>query len=143
MREHWTLDPGIHFLNHGSYGAAPRYVLDAQARWRSAMESEPVRFMVDELPGAWLDAAARLARFAGATVAQVASGGPAQTAGLQADDVITKLGDATIADQNDLVAAIASHQPGDQLSVTVKRGSETKQLTITLGTQPAQSSAGG
>jgi putative serine protease PepD len=76
---------------------------------------------------------------AGATVAQVASGGPAQTAGLQAGDVITKLGDTTISDQNDLVATIASHQPGDELSVTVKRGSETKQLTITLGTQPAQS----
>ena len=67
MREHWTLDPGIHFLNHGSYGATPRYVLAAQARWRSAMEREPVRFMVDELPAAWLDAAARLARFVGAT----------------------------------------------------------------------------
>ena len=72
MRIYWTLDPGIHFLNHGSYGASPRYVLAAQARWRSALEAEPVRFMVDELPGAWLDAAARLARFVGATPSRLA-----------------------------------------------------------------------
>ena len=38
-----SLDPGIRFLNHGSFGAAPRHVLAAQARWREAMEREPRR----------------------------------------------------------------------------------------------------
>lgn len=52
LRSLWSLDPGIHFLNHGSFGAAPRHVLAAQAHWREAMEREPVRFMVDELPQA-------------------------------------------------------------------------------------------
>lgn len=50
LRSLWSLDPGIRFLNHGSFGAAPLHVLAAQARWREAMEREPVRFMVDELP---------------------------------------------------------------------------------------------
>jgi isopenicillin-N epimerase len=40
-------------------------VLDAQSRWREAMEREPVRFMVDELPGALLAARGRLAGFVG------------------------------------------------------------------------------
>lgn len=32
LRGLWSLDPGIHFLNHGSFGAAPRHVFAAQAR---------------------------------------------------------------------------------------------------------------
>jgi len=80
---------------------------------------------------------------AGATVAQLASGGPAADAGLRAGDIVTKLGDRTVADSNDLVAAIAAHQPGDRVQLTVKRGSDTVQVTVTLGTQPASSGAGG
>jgi putative serine protease PepD len=75
----------------------------------------------------------------GATVAQVTSGGPAEEAGLRAGDVVTRLGDAKVGDSNDLVAAIAAHSPGDELAVTVRRGSETQQLEVTLGTQPQQS----
>ena len=80
---------------------------------------------------------------AGATVGQLASGGPAADAGLRAGDIVTKLGDRTVADSNDLVAAIAAHQPGDRVQLTVKRGSDTVQVTVTLGTQPASSGAGG
>lgn len=46
---HWTLDPGITFLNHGSFGACPRAVLDHQRSLVSQLELEPVRFMVREL----------------------------------------------------------------------------------------------
>ena len=41
----WPLDPGIAFLNHGSYGACPREILDLQAALRAELESEPVRFL--------------------------------------------------------------------------------------------------
>ncbi|MEA2142800.1 MAG: putative serine protease PepD [Solirubrobacteraceae bacterium] len=79
----------------------------------------------------------------GAVLGTLASGGPAADAGLRAGDVVTKLGDTTITNANDLVAAIADHQPGDEVKATVKRGSQTVEMTVTLGTQPAQSSAGG
>lgn len=46
--EHWTLDPEITFLNHGSFGAAPRPVLDEQRRLRDALEREPMRFLAPE-----------------------------------------------------------------------------------------------
>ncbi len=46
---HWPLDPRVDFLNHGSYGAAPRVVLEAQATWRLQLEQEPVRFLVEQL----------------------------------------------------------------------------------------------
>ena len=49
MKQHWTLDPNITFLNHGSFGATPRVVLEAQNEFRAQMEREPVRFFVREL----------------------------------------------------------------------------------------------
>ena len=72
LRGLWSLEPNIHFLNHGSFGAAPRYVQAAQLRWREEMEREPVRFMVDTLPDALRAAAARLAGFVGASPSTLA-----------------------------------------------------------------------
>ena len=43
------LDPDISFLNHGSFGACPAPVLEAQKVWRERMEAEPVRFLDREL----------------------------------------------------------------------------------------------
>jgi isopenicillin-N epimerase len=45
MREHFLLDPGITFLNHGSFGATPRVVLQAQQRVQLEMERNPVAFL--------------------------------------------------------------------------------------------------
>jgi isopenicillin-N epimerase len=69
---HWELDPAVDFLNHGSFGATPRPVLEEQAAWRLRMEREPVRFMTAELEPA-LDAARRqLAAFVGAGASDLA-----------------------------------------------------------------------
>jgi isopenicillin-N epimerase len=63
---HWMLDPGVDFLNHGSFGATPRPVLVAQQAWRDRLEEEPVRFMVETYERAMDDARERLASFIGA-----------------------------------------------------------------------------
>ena len=63
---HWTLDPEVVFLTHGTFGACPRPVLEAQAAWRARMEAEPVLFMADELEPALDAARERLAAFVGA-----------------------------------------------------------------------------
>lgn len=47
-RSHWTLDPDVTFLNHGSFGAAPRVVLEAQRQMREALEFEPLRYLAPE-----------------------------------------------------------------------------------------------
>lgn len=65
LRRLWMLEPGIHFLNHGSFGATPRAVLEAQGRWRERLERQPVRFMSSELPGQLRAAAGELAAFLG------------------------------------------------------------------------------
>jgi isopenicillin-N epimerase len=64
--QHWTLDPAIAFLNHGSYGAAPRPVLAAQQAWRDRMEAEPVLFFSHDLEPALDAARAALGAFVGA-----------------------------------------------------------------------------
>lgn len=63
---HWTLDPSVVFLNHGSFGATPRPVLDRQAELRARLEAEPVRFMVRELEPLLDEARHELAAFVGA-----------------------------------------------------------------------------
>jgi putative serine protease PepD len=80
----------------------------------------------------------------GALVGSVTSGGPASSAGVQAGDVITAVGGTKVADSNGLVAAIAAHNPGDHVKLTIRRGSSTVTVTATLGTQPnTRSTTGG
>src|SRR5262249_4723742 len=50
LANHWTLDPDITYLNHGSYGACPRPVLAAQQALRDQLEREPARFFHREEP---------------------------------------------------------------------------------------------
>jgi isopenicillin-N epimerase len=62
----FSLDPSWDFLNHGSFGACPTVVREAQRRVNDELEAQPVRFLVRELPdrldalrlrfGAWLGA---------------------------------------------------------------------------------------
>ena len=74
---HWWLDPEITYLNHGTVGATPRVVLDAQHAWQRRVEAQPASFLFRELmrlapqePGAprplLRQAADTVARFVGA-----------------------------------------------------------------------------
>jgi isopenicillin-N epimerase len=67
VREHWLLDPDVIFLNHGSFGATPRIVLEAQDEFRRRMEEEPVSFLVRELEPLLDATRAELGRFIGAS----------------------------------------------------------------------------
>lgn len=72
FREFWTLDPDITYLNHGSFGACPRAILEKQNEYRARMEAEAVRFMVRELEGLLDASRATLAELVGADFESVA-----------------------------------------------------------------------
>jgi isopenicillin-N epimerase len=62
----WTLDPSVVFLNHGSFGACPKAVLEAQAELRATLEREPCAFMAREWEGRMDAARTALGGFVGA-----------------------------------------------------------------------------
>jgi isopenicillin-N epimerase len=45
----WALDDTVAFLNHGSFGACMKAVLEVQRGWRDKLEAHPVRFLAREL----------------------------------------------------------------------------------------------
>jgi isopenicillin-N epimerase len=60
------IDSDVVFLNHGSFGACPDPVLEAQTQWRDRLERRPVSFFARELEGLLGDARGRLAGVVGA-----------------------------------------------------------------------------
>jgi serine protease Do len=69
----------------------------------------------------------------GALVANVESGGPADTAGVKSKDVITALGSTTIKDSGDLIAALRDYKPGDTVTLTVDRNGDNQNIDVKLG----------
>ena len=69
---------------------------------------------------------------AGAAVIVVTPGLPGEKAGLQAGDIITKIGDTEVSSGNELIAAKNEYEVGDKVELTVYRGGETLTVTVTL-----------
>jgi putative serine protease PepD len=72
----------------------------------------------------------------GALIVGVEQGQPAAQAGLQAGDLITKVGDNDVRNAADLTAAIRTLKPGDKVVVSYTRGGEQKTAEVTLGELP-------
>jgi isopenicillin-N epimerase len=51
LKSLFLLDPKVIFLNHGSFGAAPRPVFEAYQSWQRRLERQPVRFIAREMLG--------------------------------------------------------------------------------------------
>lgn len=51
LKQHFLLDPSVVFLNHGSFGAVPRPVLEVYQNWQLRLEHQPVLFLGRELDG--------------------------------------------------------------------------------------------
>ncbi|WDM11411.1 trypsin-like peptidase domain-containing protein [Streptomyces lavenduligriseus] len=71
--------------------------------------------------------------------AAVESGGPADKAGLKPGDVITKLDDHVIDSGPTLIGEIWTHQPGDKVTITYKRGGQERTADLTLGAREGDS----
>jgi isopenicillin-N epimerase len=95
----WSLDPGVTFLNHGSFGACPRVVLEKQAEYRRELEREPVDYLVRRMNPLVDESRGALSELIGADPADVVF---VQNATAGVNSVIRSL----------------SFEPGDEILVT-------------------------
>jgi S1-C subfamily serine protease len=73
---------------------------------------------------------------AGAVVVGVAPDGPAEKAGVREDDVIVAVDDEPIRSGDDLLNAVGTHSPGDEITITVERGGKQVEVRATLIENP-------
>ena len=71
----------------------------------------------------------------GAAVVSVTEGGPAEKAGIKANDIITEVNGKAISGKSDLSAVISEHAAGDKLTVSIYRQGETLSVTVEIGEQ--------
>ncbi|MBR4863252.1 MAG: trypsin-like peptidase domain-containing protein [Oscillospiraceae bacterium] len=69
----------------------------------------------------------------GAAVKEIIAGSPAESAGLQVNDIITAVNDTAITGSNDLVKIIGESSVGDTLTLKVFRQGAEMELTLTVG----------
>jgi S1-C subfamily serine protease len=69
----------------------------------------------------------------GAQVQNVRQGGPAAAGGVVEGDVITRLGDRSIAGADELVVAVRERRPGDAVPVELVREGRPLTVTVVLG----------
>lgn len=69
----------------------------------------------------------------GALVVGITAGSPAAKAGLAKGDVVIALDDRVINSSVDLTATVRSHQPGDDITLKVKRNGQKHDVKVTLG----------
>ncbi|MET3803472.1 putative serine protease PepD [Nakamurella sp. UYEF19] len=68
----------------------------------------------------------------GAQVQNVKDGGPAAKAGIREGDVITKVGDRSVGNADELVVAVQSHDVGESVAVSLTRSGKTLRVTVVL-----------
>jgi serine protease Do len=72
----------------------------------------------------------------GALVQDVSPGGPAAKAGLKPGDIIRKFNGQTVGDSAELLAMVASTNPGTPVSLEVLRNGQPQTVTVTLEQRP-------
>ena len=78
-----------------------------------------------------------LAQQPGMIVVDVTPDGPAAQAGLQPKDVIVAVDGAPLSSESDLARVLASHQPGDIVTVSLATVGATRDAKVTLGIAPS------
>lgn len=71
----------------------------------------------------------------GVYVAEISEGGPADEAGIEEGDFITRFEGKTVDSINRLIGYLAYYEPGEEVELAVVRNGEEKVITVTLGDQ--------
>jgi serine protease Do len=72
----------------------------------------------------------------GALVEKVASGGPADQAGVRRGDIVIAAGKDKVQSSGDLISALRNFQPGDTVQLTVLRNGQKESLQVNLAESP-------
>ena len=72
----------------------------------------------------------------GAVVGAVSPDSPAAKAGLAERDVITEIDGKAVSEPKTVVDAVQAHKIGDTVTLKVQRGTETKEIKVTLAENP-------
>ena len=78
---------------------------------------------------------------AGAVVGAVESGSPAEKAGIEPGDVVTRFNGAPISRSHELPLLVSDVRPGTKVPVTVWRQGKSRDLTVTVGELKADKTA--
>ncbi|KXK20138.1 MAG: 2-alkenal reductase [Chloroflexi bacterium OLB15] len=73
----------------------------------------------------------------GVEVVAVGEGSPAEAAGIEAGDILVRIGDAEVTTVDEAAAAVAALAVGDTVSITVQRDGEAQSFDATLVEAPA------
>ena len=103
--------------------------------WLGVNYQDVTRSMADDLGFHKADGSGE--RGAGAIVADVHKGGPAQKAGIQVGDILTGLNGQSATGQT-LPRLVAGHQPGETVQFTLWRRGSYQKLDLTLGKNPEE-----
>ncbi len=103
-----------------------------------------VRFVGEDVEGAWLGVTlsaideemaeeAGLRKAEGAMVQSVYDDTPAESAGIEAGDIIVEFDGEKITDVDGLVTMVQGHEPGDEVKIRARRDGKRKSFSVTLG----------
>ena len=134
MRDLFLLDPDLVFLNHGSFGACPKEVLEAQHDWQRRMERSPVAFLARESAQLLSEARDALGRFVGASGADLVFV-PNSTTGVNivARSLALRQGDEVLTTDLEYGACDATW-----MRVCAESGAHYRRIEIPLPFEPGQ-----
>jgi serine protease Do len=78
-----------------------------------------------------------------AVIGGVEDGSPADEAGLQPGDVVTAINGETLENYLQIGNRVASMQPGQEVTLTVRRNGESREINVTLGAADTGGTEGG
>lgn len=70
-------------------------------------------------------------------VMSIEEGGPAAKGGMQLNDLILKVNDTEVTGSSQFISLLSEYKAGDVVTITVQRGNNTVELSITLGERTA------
>jgi membrane-associated protease RseP (regulator of RpoE activity) len=119
---------------------APDSGLPLPFEWRLPFQDSPARPYLGvefEMITPELAEAEALPVDEGALIRSVAADTPAEAAGLRVGDIVQEVEGEPVDAGHSLRDRIMAHQPGDQVALTILRGGETLEVTVTLAERPA------